>query len=221
MKHDKNNHEGYIYALRFKWLTAVYDLFVGATMRERRFKSALIRQAHIREGSTILDVGCGTATLTVMIKNAHPDATVYGVDGDPAILARAADKASREGVQLSFKEAMSDSLPYPDGHFDRVFSSLMFHHLTTDKKVATLKEIYRVLKKGGALFIADFGRPSNLMMKIIFSIIRILDSPETTLDNVKGLIPARMESAGFKEVAVTYSLNTVFGTVCFYRGEKR
>ena len=60
----------YIPALRFRGLTRFYDRLLGATLKEDKFKALLIRQADIRPGHRVLDVGCGTAPLTVMLRKA-------------------------------------------------------------------------------------------------------------------------------------------------------
>ena len=71
----------YIPALGHAWLTGLYDPVLRFTMREATFKSQLVAQADLRPGHRVLDLGCGTGTLTVRIKQSQPDAdlrTVYG-----------------------------------------------------------------------------------------------------------------------------------------------
>jgi len=72
----------YVPALGFRWLTPYYDTVVGVTTRERTFKQALIRQANIEPGQHVLDLACGTGTLSIWIKEAYPQTDVVGVDGD-------------------------------------------------------------------------------------------------------------------------------------------
>ncbi|MBX2943186.1 MAG: hypothetical protein KF860_12650 [Cyclobacteriaceae bacterium] len=64
------NTESYIPALKFDWLTKLYDPVVGALMPEKQFKSALIEQASLEPGSRVLDFGCGSLTLSLrLLKN--------------------------------------------------------------------------------------------------------------------------------------------------------
>ena len=161
----KNQESKYVPALSYDWLTFIYDPVARLTTREKEFKTALIRQAQIANGQHVLDLGCGTGTLTIAAKLAIPSCEVIGLDGDPAILKQATAKAQRAGVEIKFDEGMSFALPYNDNSFDRVMSSLFFHHLTRENKLLTLSEAYRVLKPGGELHIADWGRPHNLLMK--------------------------------------------------------
>ena len=139
----------YIPALRFNLLTPLYDLTMRLGMRESTFKRRLVEQACIKDGHRVLDLGCGTGTLTILIKRAHPEAEVIGLDGDPEILEIASAKIKVTGLDIALDEGMAFELTYPDNYFDRVFSSLVFHHLTREDKIRTFTEIFRVLKPGG------------------------------------------------------------------------
>lgn len=82
-----------------------------------------IRQARIMPGQRVLDLDCGTATLTIMLKQARPEADVVGLDGDPEVLAIGREKIAKAGVEVRLDEGMAYSLAYPDQAFDRVVSS--------------------------------------------------------------------------------------------------
>lgn len=210
----------YVPALRFHWLTPFYDAVVGTTTRERTFKHALIRQARVEPGQQVLDLACGTGTLTIWIKQHQPQANVIGVDGDPAILALARRKAERAGIPVCFDHAISYSLPYPSAHVDRVVSSLFFHHLTWENKERTAQELFRVLKPGGELHIADWGRPTNALMRGLFLSIQLLDGFRNTQDNVAGKLTTLFEQAGFIQVAQRRTFSTVYGTMVLYSAVK-
>ena len=210
----------FIPAAGYDWLTSAYDLLIRLTMPEHTFKRRLIEQAGIEAGHRVLDLGCGTATLTLMIKRAHPAAEVIGLDGDPRILKIARAKAQEAGLAVSFNEAMAFDLPYPDGSFDQALSSLVFHHLTRENKVRTLEEVLRVLRPGGELHVADWGKPHNAIMRVASLLVQTLDGHSTTSDNVRGLLPDLFRSAGFEEVQQAGHFGTVFGTLALYRARK-
>lgn len=210
----------YVPALGFRWLTPYYDAVVGATTRERSFKQALIKQASLEPGQRVLDLACGTGTLAIWIKEHQPQADVTGVDGDPAILSLASRKARRADVSVKFDHALSGSLPYPDAYFDRVVSSLFFHHLSWESKERTARELFRVLKPGEEIHVADWGRAANTVMRALFLLIQLLDGFKNTQDNVSGKLITLFEQAGFVEVVQRQTFSTVFGTMALYSAVK-
>ena len=210
----------FVPALGFDWLNPYYDAVVGATTRERSFKQALIMQARFEPGQRVLDLASGTGTLAIWIKQHQPQADVTGVDGDPAILALAFRKAEIANVAVQFDCAMSWSLPYPAAHFDRAVSSLFFHHLSWKDKLRTAQELFRVLKPGAELHVADWGRPTNALMRGLFLFVQLLDGFENTQDNVLGKLITIFEQAGFVEVSERQKFGTVFGTLVLYRAIK-
>lgn len=210
----------YVPALGFHWLTPCYDVVVGATTRERSFKQALIRQACFAPGQRILDLASGTGTLAIWIKQHQPQASVTGVDGDPAILSLASHKAQKAKVSVQFDRALSYSLPYPAAHFDRVVSSLFFHHLSWENKERTAQELFRVLKPGAELHVADWGRADNILMRGLFLFVQLLDGFKNTQDNVSGKLITLFEQAGFVEVTQRQTFSTIFGTMALYSAAK-
>jgi len=215
----KNRHE-YIPALNYDWLTPLYDPLVRWTLRESTFKRHLVKQAGIERGYQVLDLGCGTGMLTLLIKSHYPKAEVFGLDADPKVLAVARAKAAKAGLIVRLDHGMAFELPYPDASFDRVISSLLFHHLTRENKERTLKEIFRVLRQGGELHVADWGKARNWPMRVAFLLVQMLDGFETTADNVNGLLPEMFRSAGFEEVQETIRYMTIVGTLSLYVARK-
>lgn len=210
----------YLPALRFHWLTPYYDAIAARTIPERRFKQALITQANCAQGHRILDLASGTGTLAIRLKQLLPQAEVVGVDCDPAILSLAELKARQADVSVQFERAMSSALPYPDEHFDRVFSSLFFHHLPWQEKKQTAQEIFRILKPGAELHVADWGRPSNLLMRGLFLFEQMFDGFENTQDNVSGQLITLFQESGLIQVSEEQTFDTLFGTLALYRATR-
>lgn len=209
------NSSKYIPALRWNWLTRFFDPLVAITMPERKFKMALIKQAAILPNHKILDFGIGTATLSLMIKKAEPLSRVNGVDVDEKILMIAKKKIKNSNIIITKYDGVK--LPYANNYFDRVLTSLVFHHLTAEQKHNSLVEIRRVLKPNGQLHIADFGQASSILMRSLFFFVQIIDGFNTTNDNVNGLLPAYIENAGFNKVEVKKNYSTIFGTLTLYK----
>lgn len=210
----------YTPALRFDVLTDLYDDLVRLTMRDALLKERLVEQAHLVDAHDVLDLGCGTATLTTMIKRAAPDARVTGVDIDPRVLDLARKNVAKAGVDVQLVTASVTDLPFRDHTFDRVLSSLVLHHLDTEDKRAALAGALRVLRPGGELHVLDWGAPQDLAMRAAFLSVRLLDGFETTRDNARGRLPRLMVEAGFCDVEIVERRRTVFGTIAFHRARR-
>lgn len=213
MRDEIVKNERYVHALKYSWLTRFYDPVVALTIREKVFRKKLLEQASMHEQSQVLDLACGTGTFAVLIKQRFPGAQVNGLDGDPEILALAQKKSKDACVDVVFDQGMSFSMPYRADRFDVVFSSLFFHHLRTEQKLQTMKEVMRVLKPGGVFHVCDWGHPSNLYSKIMFNAIRLLDGFEVTRDNVRGQLRMLMESAAFADCKNMGRVETSLGTL--------
>lgn len=135
-------------------LTPFYDL-VHRFSGIEGVHAEMIRMAELRPGLRVLDVGCGTGNLLLALGRERRDVELVGLDPDHRALARAARKARRARVAASWRQGYAEELPYPDDSVDRVFSSLMLHHLDPQAKDALLAEVRRVLRPDGLLVLAD------------------------------------------------------------------
>lgn len=213
MPQMETTRQGFIPALRFNWLTPLFDVVAATTVRDHRIKRSVLAAAALGRGQKVLDVGCGTGTLAVAAAQAAPDVTVTGLDADPAILTKARRRAGAAGLEIRFDEAMSNALPYPDESFDVVLSTLFFHHLPDDAKHQTAAEVVRVLRPGGRVVVGDLGRPHDPVMRAAVRItVQLLDGVTTTALNVRGELPKVLSDAGLRDVAVGDRVRTPTGS---------
>jgi ubiquinone/menaquinone biosynthesis C-methylase UbiE len=139
---------------------ARYDLLLWLLTlgREKALREGVLRLARLSPGEQVLDVGCGTGTLAIVAKRqVGPTGKVCGVDASPEMIARASGKAAKSGVDVDFRNAVVESLPFPDARFDVVLSTLMLHHLPGKLRSQCAREIRRVLKPGGRVLAVDYG----------------------------------------------------------------
>jgi ubiquinone/menaquinone biosynthesis C-methylase UbiE len=177
------------------WLLPLYDP-VDRLLGGDAARRTLVQQAALQPGHRVLDLGCGTGSLALLIAQRHPGVAVVGIDPDPAALARARRKAERAGVALPLDQGFGDALPYGDEVFDRVLSAFVLHHVPDGEKEPMLREVRRVLKGDGVLHLLDFGRSGEA-------------------------IPTIMRSAGFRSARLVSHGRLLLGRIGYYRASAR
>jgi ubiquinone/menaquinone biosynthesis C-methylase UbiE len=123
MPAHESEERNYLPALRWKVLTPLFDTVVRITAREHKVKRRLLDQADIGPNDSVLDVGAGTGTLAIWLKQCCPDARVAALDADPDVLAIARRKATEAKCEIEFVEGFSTGLPFPPLSFDAVLST--------------------------------------------------------------------------------------------------
>lgn len=212
----------FIPALRYDLLTPLFDYVAAVTVRDRALKRRVLSRAAIMKNERVLDLGCGTGTLALAAAAAAPGVRVTGVDADPVILAKAQRRATGAAVDITFDEAFSTALPYPDESFDVVLSTLFFHHLSDEAKCNTAAELARVLRPGGRVVVGDVGRPHDTFMRVAvrFS-VQLLDGVETTTLNVRGGLPDVLSRAELQGVTVRDHMRAPTGSYEIITGARR
>lgn len=191
--------------------TTVNFLTLGQVRRLRRMTVDL---SLLNPGDRILDVGCGTGGVTIPAKlRVGAGGEAAGIDPAPEMIAVAGRKAGRMGLEIDFRVGVIESLPYTDASFDVVTSSLMMHHLPPALQSRGLAEIYRVLKPGGRLLIADLMKPGGSFWKQFLASLTLHHGLKFGLEDLDKMLA----SAGFSTVT---QLPDRFLTIGFVRAEK-
>lgn len=188
------------------FFTPFYDLIVKQGGLGKTLQEKVLRYAQIKDGESVLDVGCGSGTFITMAKSAYPNSRVVGVDPDENILKIARKKLAKDKLKVELINSWAEKLPFEPQSFDVVVSSLTLHHLPTEIKKKTLKEIHRVLKRNGRFLLADIGKQDQLFWKIKFALdfeSLFSAAKDYMKDNFAGRIPSFVVQAGFivKEIA--------------------
>ncbi len=207
------SEQRYVPAAGREALTRFYDPVMALTMRERRWRPALLREvsARLPERGAVVDVGAGTGSFAIALAAARPDATVIAVDGDGDVLDRARRKQGAQAVE--WREGLAGELPLEAGVADAVVMSLLLHHLAPNAKRAALTDACRVLRPGGCLHVADWGRPRGALPRTGFLALRLLDGFDGTRAHAEGMLPSIMAGGGFAEPFVWRRLSTLWGTL--------
>ena len=136
--------------------------------REGALRDMTVRLAQIKPGDQVLEVGCGTGSLTLPAKRkAGPTGKVNGIDQIPQMIELSRQKAERAGEDITFQTGSIDDIPFPDSQFDVVLCSFMIFHMSEGTRRKGLKEIWRVLKPGGQLLVLDLARPDHPLERFI------------------------------------------------------
>ncbi|NIQ38876.1 MAG: methyltransferase domain-containing protein [Proteobacteria bacterium] len=179
--------------------------------RERAMRRMTLELAQIEPGDKVLDVGCGTGSLTISAKEASgPVGEVHGIDGAPEMIHVARQKAARAGVDIGFHVGLIEDIPFPDDRFDVVLSSLMMHHLPGDLKKQGIAEVHRVLRSNGRFLVLDLEPPKTLL-------IRFLIAHPHMEGNVREL-HSLMDDVGFGEIEAGM---TRYRILSFIKGKAR
>jgi ubiquinone/menaquinone biosynthesis C-methylase UbiE len=183
-----------------RWASS-YDFLTNILTlgQAKRLRNLTIDLALLKPGESFLDVGCGTGGVTIPAKQrVGASGQAAGIDPAPEMIAVAQHKAQRKGLEIDFRLGVIEGLPYPDASFDAVTSSLMMHHLPEPLQVKGLAEIYRVLKPGGRLLIADLLGPHASSSQHVLNAIAMHQGLKVGVEDLQGAI----HSAGFSEVTL-------------------
>jgi ubiquinone/menaquinone biosynthesis C-methylase UbiE len=213
--------ERYVPAAGRAWLTGSYDMTVGLSMREAAWRPVLVDAVagDVPHGGTVVEVGCGTGSLTTALAASRADATVIGVDGDASILELARRKPGAEHV--TWLEGLAGAFALPAASADAVVCSLLLHHLADDGKAAALEHIAEVLTPRGVLHVADWGPPRGPFGALGARALQLFDGRAGPQSLLEGRLPAMLAAAGFAASRRHGALRTVWGTLELWRAQRR
>ena len=203
----------YVPAAGHDWFLPFYDPIMWLLGFDKA-RQALVDQAALQPHDRVLDVGCGTGAVSVLVKQAHPGVDVVGLDPDDNALGRARRRAARAGVSIRFDLGFAGTLAYPDRSFTRVLSSMMFHHLGSEEKRKMLGEVRRVLAPGGRLEMLDIGGRAPGAGR---SPARLVHSRERLADSAEVRVLALMAGAELVDARVTDRRPFLLGTLAYYQ----
>jgi ubiquinone/menaquinone biosynthesis C-methylase UbiE len=174
--------------------------------RERKLRDLTVKWAQVGPGDSVLEVGCGTGSLTLAAKRqTGPSGSVCGIDVLPGMIEQSRRKAAEAGAEIDFRLGSINAIPHADDHFDVVLCSFMIFHTSELVRRQGIAEIRRVLKPGGRLMVIDLGLPPKPLPRKIASLLF-----RWVKDDVGDLRPL-LHASGFADVQVVPAPFRVFG----------
>lgn len=202
----------FVPALGFHWLTRLYDPLIRGWSAARKLRASVIDALELQPGMRLLELGAGPGRLAIQIKRQHPAVTIDTVDADGSMVARAHRNAAKAGLEIGVHEGDMTRLPEL-GTFDRVYSTMTFHHLSPEAKTAALTEARRVLRPGGSFVVGDFGRPRDPLQWALFAWIQQpLDGFRNTRPHRDGRYERAVRDA-FGQVRSAAAWRSIAGTL--------
>jgi ubiquinone/menaquinone biosynthesis C-methylase UbiE len=203
-------HQHFLPAMGAHGPLALYDPLTRL-LGARRLQERLIDQARIRPDDRVLDIGCGTGNLTLLVAKRYPMASVVGLDPDPAALDRARTKAAKGKLPAAFDQGFAEELPYPDRSVDVVLCSLALHHVTEEHRITSLREVARVLRPGGTFHLLEMakGDPARPVNRLVHR------SPHAHTWGELDIV-AMMKTAGLTDPVDLGRASKLLGTFAFY-----
>ncbi|MES1022863.1 methyltransferase domain-containing protein [Gloeocapsa sp. BRSZ] len=147
----------------------------------------------------ILDLGCGTGSTTLMLKQAFPAAEVIGLDLSPYMLVMAERKAQAAHLDIKWCHGNAEHTGFPDASFDVVTASLLFHETPPAVAQSILQESFRLLSVGGEVLILDGNQKT---LRQLDWLNNVFEEPYIR-DFAAESVDASMVAAGFAAVQTT------------------
>ena len=187
--------------------------------RERILREMTVSLAQVKPGDCVLEVGCGTGTLTLAAKRqAGPSGKVFGIDIIPGMIEISQSKAAQANENVTFQLGSIDDIPFAANQFDAVMCSFMIFHMSEMMRRKGIAEIYRVLKPQGRLLVLDLALPAQALPR---AIAKTLFGGMLQHD-LRELLPL-MEASGFSDVETAPAKFRILGLsiLAFVRGNTR
>jgi ubiquinone/menaquinone biosynthesis C-methylase UbiE len=194
------------------WFTGAYDPLTARWPAGNKMREVVVDALELKSGQRLLELGCGSGRLAIKIKREHPEVAITAVDGNSDIMKVAKNRAGQAGVDIDF--VLGDFVTCPlEGVYDRVYSTLVLHHLNLEAKQEVFARIKGLLAEDGKFVIADFTGHHHGPGQLILSKLSALSDPVGgKQSNQDGSFEAAMRDA-FPSVSSVARVPSVFGTL--------
>ncbi|ULL01619.1 class I SAM-dependent methyltransferase [Bradyrhizobium sp. I71] len=180
-------------------LKPLYYRFAAAMMRDTTWQEPLFDLMSPKLGERLLAFGPGSAATAIALAERFTELSIVVADPDPSIVRKSRRVIEKQQIpNVTFIDAPSiAALPVHTGCFDRAMCILSFHLRTPDEKIALAKEAFRILRRGGVFYVADYDRPTIREERIVLNIAAQISSRNAVQSHVDGTWGQLLKKAGF------------------------
>lgn len=213
-----------VHRIRFRIAKLIYDNLSRVMMRELSWQQSLYDSIGGAEKKRILSVGLGSASAAAVLAARFPEAEIVGADPDPNSVQNVRRKMARDNVSnLTVVDAAMQSgrLPFNAATFDKIVVVLTLHDQPPDEKVALVRELLRVLRRGGTLHVADYDKPANDSERRILRFAERISGRAAVEPHLNGSWTDVFATAGFVGIRRQSSESFGAGRIAIVRARKR
>jgi demethylmenaquinone methyltransferase / 2-methoxy-6-polyprenyl-1,4-benzoquinol methylase len=201
-------------------MVGTYDKYMKRITlgREESLRKMTVDLALVKEGESVLEIGCATGSLTIVAKKqAGSSGSVSAIDLIPGMIDASREKAKKAGLDINFQTGSIESIPFQDQQFDAVICSFMIFHMSEQVRNKGIEEIFRVLKPKGRLLVLDVAVPPRVwsrgLLKLFLGFLFKHELEE---------LEPKLESTGFSKIEISKAPFRVFGLplLSFLRANK-
>ncbi|MGT2440969.1 class I SAM-dependent methyltransferase [Bradyrhizobium betae] len=196
-------------------LKLLYYRFAAAMLRDTTWQEPLFDLMSPKRGERLLAFGPGSAATAISLAERFTEFSIVVADPDPSTVRKSKRAIEKRQISnITFIDAPSiAALPVLTGSFDRAMCVLSFHLRTPDEKIALAKEAFRVLRRGGALYVADYDRPANREERIVLNLAAQISSRIAVRSHVDGTWGQLFKKVGFAGGIIQSSHSVRIGRV--------
>jgi len=215
-----NEKEDILIKSQMEKMVYTYDKYMKRITfgREDQLRKMTIDLSGVKKGDSVLEIGCATGSLTLAAKRqAGPRGNVSAIDIIPGMIEVSREKAEQARLDIDFKLASMDNLPFADSQFDVVICSFMIFHMSEKVRNKGIEEIYRVLKPNGTWLVLDISLPTKSWSRSLLKFFLGFMLKHELME----LLP-KTKSIGFQQLNISTAKFRVLGLplLSFFKAKK-
>lgn len=219
----KYEASGLVVQFRYWIAKLFYRISFLLLVRDGSWQEEVSKALAPKAGDRILDFGPGSSSTVISLALRYPEATFIAADSNFKAVENARRKVARKelGNVSVLVVALDGKLPFDAGSFDKAVCMLGLHDRPPEEKLQIVKEIVRVVRRGGALHVADFDKPENPREGRILEFARRISGPAAIAPHIDGSWIECLAKGGLTGVRKQSSCSIGIGRISVVKARKR